>query len=101
MVERSGSNPIMSSLKEKFQTLVEKAKPSSSDQGKFEPMNTSGDLEGQTISLTDANKDAPKSMTNEVNDPKQQSKMGKAKDAVSSSFTSAKEFVLGRKEPEP
>ena len=84
MVERSGSNPIANSLKEKFQTLVEKAKPS--DQGKFEKMNTSGDLEGQTISLTDSNKDAPKSMTNEVNEPKPQSKLGQAKNAVSSSF---------------
>jgi len=100
MVERSGSKPITSSLKEKFQTLVDKAKPTPSE-GKFEPMSTSGDLEGQTISLTDANKDAPKSMTNEVNEPKPQSKMGQAKNAVSSSFTSAKEFVLGRKEPEP
>ena len=65
-------------------------------------MNSSreNDLEGQTITLTDERKGTVKSMTNSTEPPKQ-SALSSATNALKGGLTSAKDFVVGRKEPEP
>ena len=72
-------------------------------QTEFKPMNSSreNDLEGQTITLTDEKKGTVKSIGNAPAQPKPQSTLESAGNALKGGFNSAKDFVIGRKEPEP
>ena len=66
-------------------------------------MNSSreNDLEGQTITLTDDRKGTVKSIGSAPIQPKNPSALESAGNSIKGGFNSAKDFVIGRKEPEP